>query len=81
MYYFILKVLNTKTLVVCNVYGTRNSNDCMFTWRFLNEHNIKTLHYMLGGDLNNLEIAKWMSPIGPCLMHRCKTTNWNRMTI
>jgi hypothetical protein len=52
-----LKISDRETIAIGNVYSARNFRDRAITWRLFLEQNLEAIHFILGGDFNNLEHA------------------------
>jgi endonuclease/exonuclease/phosphatase family metal-dependent hydrolase len=60
------QIPSNENLTIINVYAACSSNERASMWKQLNETNLITDHFILGGDFNHWEETEHKGVVGKC---------------
>jgi len=60
------QIPSNENLTIINVYAACSSNERASMWKRLNETNLITDHFILGGDFNHWEEIEHKGVVGKC---------------
>ncbi len=69
-----------ESLTIINIYAPRSSNDKAPLWRKLSQAELKSNHFIIGGDFNHFEETDRRETFGERQMLRREAASWHHMT-
>ncbi len=76
-----LQISDNENLIIINDYVACSSNKRVLMWKWLNEVNLITNHFILGGDFNHWEEIERKGVATKLRMHRREAATWHHLTL